>query len=311
MMSASFPPPVIAAVFSSFNRKQVALQCLDRLRHQTRPLDLVVAGDNASTDGSREAFAALEWPALHVVNTGDNLGNAGAVQAAMEKAFELGADAVWILDDDSWPRPDALAALVADWHGGATVRHSLQIDPRSGAYSWPLPVKMPDGAWKTITSPAEWPGPAIVASRVSWTGALVPRAAREAAGPILGDLFIRGEDEEYPHRLAAAGFSFEAVRDSVLDHPSATGLRHWRLMGKEFWFEPGLGGWKLYYEVRNNVWLQLNREHSAPRAVLIALLHAAALLTHGPRSAATAGIWWSAVCDGFAGKLGRRDFPPP
>jgi GT2 family glycosyltransferase len=303
--------PVIAAVFSSFNRKQVALECIARLRAQTRQPDLVVAGDNASTDGSRDDFAALGWPALHVVNTGENLGNAGAVQAAMEKAFELGADAVWILDDDSWPRPEALAALLQDWNGGATVRHSLQIDPRSGAYSWPLPVKSPDGSWKTIVTPADWPGPALVESRASWTGALVPRQAREAAGPVLGDLFIRGEDEEYPRRLAAAGFRFEAVRDSILDHPSATGLRHWRLLGKEFWFEPGLGGWKLYYEVRNNVWLQLNRENSSLRAVLMALLHGVALLAYGPRTFADAIIWWSALCDGFAGKLGRKDFPPP
>ena len=35
-----------------------------------------------------------------------------SVRASMDLAFAEGADAVWILDDDSWPRADALAAML-------------------------------------------------------------------------------------------------------------------------------------------------------------------------------------------------------
>lgn len=299
-------PPRIAAVFACYNRRATALECVRRLQAQTRPPDLVVVGDNASTDGTPEALRSLNWDRLTVVDTGDNLGNAGGVRVAMDHAFSLGADAVWILDDDSWPREGALEALLAGGFDPRLVRHSLQIDPVGGHYSWPLPLRDPSGQWHTIQHPREWPGAERAESRASWTGAMVPRAAWEKAGPVLGELFIRGEDEEYPRRLAAAGFRFEAVRDSVLDHPSAKNLRCWTLGGKEFWFETGLEDWKFYYEVRNTTWLMF-QEGSSFKAWAIALLHAWATLLHDGWSASRFVTWRAAVSDARANRLGRRD----
>ncbi|QJE96986.1 glycosyltransferase [Luteolibacter luteus] len=298
--------PRIAAVFACYNRRSTALECVRRLQVQTRPPDLVVVGDNASTDGTPDALRELAWGPLTVVDTGDNLGNAGGVRVAMDHAFALGADAVWILDDDSWPREAALEALLAGGFDPQRVRHSLQIDPAGGRYSWPLPIREASGKWHTIRHPGEWPGGERAESRASWTGAMIPRAAWEKAGPVLGELFIRGEDEEYPRRLAAAGFRFEAVRDSILDHPSAKNLRRWVIGGKEFWFETGLEDWKFYYEVRNTMWL-MEREGSMFKAWAIALLHGWATLLHDGWSPSRFATWRAAVSDAKAGRLGRRD----
>ncbi|WP_052573646.1 glycosyltransferase [Haloferula sp. BvORR071] len=302
--------PRIAAVFACFNRRAAALECLRRLRAQTRQPDLVVVGDNASTDGTAGALQAEGWDRLIILNTGDNLGNAGGVQVAMDHAFIVGkVDAVWVLDDDSWPRAGALEALLASGFDSQLVRHSLQIDPTGGHYSWPLPIRAGHGDWQTIRHPDEWPQDADRAeSRASWTGAMVPRAAWEKAGPVLGELFIRGEDEEYPRRLAAAGFHFEAVRDSVLDHPSAKNLRRWRIGHKDFWFETGLEDWKFYYEVRNTAWLMF-RQGSVLQGWAIALLHLAATLLHEGYSPSRWHTWRMALADARTGKLGRRDFP--
>jgi len=299
--------PCIATVFACFNRRATAMECIRRLQAQTRQPDMVVVGDNASTDGTPEALRALAWDRLTVVDTGDNLGNAGGVQVAMDHAFAHGADAVWVLDDDSWPRSEALGALLEDGFDAHTVRHSLQVDPTGGHYSWPLPVRSASGAWETIRHPDEWPGPARVESRASWTGALVPRAAWERAGPVLGELFIRGEDEEYPRRLAAAGFRFEAVRDSVLDHPSAKNLRRWKIGTKDFWFETGLEDWKFYYEVRNTVWLKF-REGSRGQGWAIGFLHLLATLLHDGWSSSRWRTWRLALADARSGRLGRRSF---
>ena len=298
--------PRIAAVFACYNRRATTLECVRRLQAQTRQPDLVVVGDNASTDGTPEALRALNWDRLTVLDTGDNLGNAGGVRVAMDHAFSLDADAVWILDDDSWPQEGALAALLKNRPNPRLVRHSLQIDPVGGHYSWPLPVRDASGTWRTIRHPDEWPGGDHAESRASWTGALVPREAWEKAGPVLGELFIRGEDEEYPRRLAAAGFRFEAVRDSILDHPSAKNLRRWNIGGKEFWFETGLEDWKFYYEVRNTVWLML-QEGSPLKAGAIAFLHGIATLIHDGWSPSRFRTWRCAVRDARDGRLGRRD----
>ncbi|RYE54855.1 MAG: glycosyltransferase, partial [Rhizobiaceae bacterium] len=92
--------PRVAAVFACYNRRDTAVECVRRLMAQTLPLDRVIVADNASTDGSGEALRSLDWQALEVLDIGDNLGNAGGVQAAMEHAYAQGMDAVWILDDD-------------------------------------------------------------------------------------------------------------------------------------------------------------------------------------------------------------------
>ena len=62
---------------------------------------------------------------------GCNIGNAGGIAAAMEQAFGNGADAVWILDDDSWPRPDALSAILSREWDRMSVLHAHQVNPQT------------------------------------------------------------------------------------------------------------------------------------------------------------------------------------
>ena len=74
----------VAAVVVTYNRKDLLLECLDCLCKQ----DLgalgeryglsVIVVDNASTDGTEEALAALaESGKITYFNTGENLGGAG------------------------------------------------------------------------------------------------------------------------------------------------------------------------------------------------------------------------------------------
>jgi GT2 family glycosyltransferase len=296
----------VAAVFASFNRREVAMACLERLRLQSLPLDQVVVGDNASEDGSAEAMRELAWDALEVIDTGGNLGNAGAVRRAMDRAFELGMDAVWILDDDSWPREDALAALLEHEWEPNVVRHPLQIDPVTGDMTWPLQVIGIGGEVTVCGRLEELPDGARLASRGVWTGALIPRLVWETVGPVNDALFIRGEDEEYPWRIEQAGFKEEAVVAAVLDHPGPTDLIEWKLFGKRLFLERGLSDWKIYYKVRNMVWLR--REQAGHFAALTMAV------AYGLAIARTEGIkripvWWGAAVDGWNAKLGRKDFP--
>lgn len=115
-------------------------------------------------------------------------------------------------------------------------------------------------------------------------------------------MFIRGEDEEYPWRIERAGFSQEAVRGAVMDHPGPENMVHWRFFGKSFFFERGLADWKLYYKVRNMVWLK-RQQAGDLRALAIALTYAlASAWIDGPRRLPLIG---SAVRDGWTGRLGK------
>jgi len=303
------PPVACAAVFATMNRKEVALTCLRRLLDQTRPLDAVVIADNVSSDGTTEALreeAAGGDTPVEVLEMPENLGNAGGVEAAMARAFAEGADAVWILDDDSWPESGALEAmLVPPWRDD-TVRHSLQLKPGSREFTWPMDLVADKGGWLTCDGLDDLPDGEVLPSRASWTGALVPRRVWEEVGPVETGLFIRGEDEDYPRRISSAGFSFEAVRAARLEHPGPENFVRWSFLGRKLYIEPGLAETKLYYKVRNMVWIK-RREGGLPAALTMAGAYAVGLAKVDKMTRRRWRVFRIALADGLKGRLGRLD----
>ena len=305
MNEAMNQQPRIAAIFATMDRSATAVACVRALAAQTRALELVVVADNVSSDDTVVALAGLgDLPfELMIHRMAENLGNAGGVEEAMEIAFANGADAVWILDDDSWPRPNALSAMLEKPWDPRVVRHALQIDPKSGRFTWPLQVADGVCGWRLVETLEDLPDGDFIPSRIIWTGALIPREVREKTGPVNGELFIRGEDEEYPWRIEQAGFRQEAVRKAILDHPGPEDIVHWTWCGKHFFFEQGLADWKLYYKVRNMVWLK-RRQSGGMRALAIALTYA--LAASSIDGLHRLPLIWEAVWDGWNGRLGRR-----
>ena len=64
----------VAAVVVTYNRLPLLQQCLAALKAQTVPPAAVWVIDNASTDGTREAVLALDWPELIYRNRMDGNG---------------------------------------------------------------------------------------------------------------------------------------------------------------------------------------------------------------------------------------------
>ena len=178
----------IAVVFATMNRAEVAVNCVKALAAQTRVPEWVVVADNVSSDDTVERLEAISGLPFELIvhRMRDNRGNAGGVEEVMELAFGRGAAAVWILDDDSWPRPEALAAILTKPWDPHVVRHALQIDPETGRFTWPLQVADGKGGWRLVESLEEMPEGDFVRSRIIWTGAMVSRAVREKVGRVNG-----------------------------------------------------------------------------------------------------------------------------
>ena len=296
--------PKVAAVFATMNRSATAVACIRALAAQTRPPELVVVADNVSTDETvarLEAIPDLPFE-LIVRRMNDNRGNAGGVQEAMDFAFTEGVDAVWILDDDSWPRPDALEALIKEPWDPKVVRHSLQIDPNTGKFTWPLQIANNNQGWSMINSIEALPNTDFTTSRIIWTGALVSREVREKIGAVNGALFIRGEDEDYPLRIEEAGFTQAAARHSILDHPGPSGIIRWKFFGKHLFFEPALADWKLYYKVRNMVWLK-KRQAGALHAFVMGMAYL--VVTAKIDGLHRVALVAEAAMDGWKNRLGK------
>ena len=103
----------IVAVVVTYNRKKLLLECIECLIKQRSVRTDILIVDNASTDGTAEALANyIENEQILYVNTGSNLGGAGGFCLGIEKAVELGYDYIWLMDDDTLARPDALSGLI-------------------------------------------------------------------------------------------------------------------------------------------------------------------------------------------------------
>ena len=109
----------VAAVVLHFNRPAGALACVDSLLASTHPERGIAVVDNGS---SPETLAQLQAglatrAGVTLVRIETNRGYTGGMNAAFEHALATHADFVWLLADDVFVAPDAMAASVAALRG--------------------------------------------------------------------------------------------------------------------------------------------------------------------------------------------------
>ena len=103
----------IAAIVVTYNRKQLLLECVEALLQQTAQVFDILIVDNASTDGTRDALESyVAGEKIQYFNTGNNIGGAGGFNFGIRKAYELGYDYFWLMDDDTIPTETALEELL-------------------------------------------------------------------------------------------------------------------------------------------------------------------------------------------------------
>lgn len=189
----------IAAVVVTYNRLPLLRQCLEALKVQTAELSSIWVIDNASTDGTGEAICRMEIPGLEYRNTGKNLGGAGGFCYGIRQAAAAGYDALWLMDDDTIPEPDALARfLEADT--------SLQ-----GKYGWLSSRALaPDGTDQPMNLQRVTPyrdldgfeGEAIPAVMASFVSLFLPTRIVRNKGLPIAEFFIWSDDWEYTRRIS-------------------------------------------------------------------------------------------------------------
>ena len=114
----------VAAVVLHYNRPAGALACIDSLRASTHDAHELAVVDNGSSAGSLAQLRAglAERAGVRLVALDGNRGYTGGMNAAFDAALETGARYVWLLADDVYVAPAAMAALVG----------ALEGDPAAG-----------------------------------------------------------------------------------------------------------------------------------------------------------------------------------
>lgn len=104
--------PENVAVVVTYNRKALLQECLESLLGQIdASLDIILV-DNNSSDGT-EKLEVIKNPRIQYFRLERNIGGAGGFNYGIKKAVEFGYRYIWIMDDDTIPEADALAALVS------------------------------------------------------------------------------------------------------------------------------------------------------------------------------------------------------
>lgn len=204
----------IAVVVVTFNRLALLKECVTALRNQSRKLDEIIIINNSSTDGT------LEW--LNAQNdlsviTQENSGSAGGQYTGIKTAYENGFDWIWCMDDDCIASQNALSELVKNIRSNS-VLNCLVLSKTDSS-------KLAFGVYD-LTEKIFFEKYSEVADKLTldfaslFNGALIPSEVIKKIGLPIQELFIKGEEIEYFHRIRKYGFSTVTVVSSKLFHPS-------------------------------------------------------------------------------------------
>jgi GT2 family glycosyltransferase len=237
--------PEVSCVVLNWNGWQDTVECLDALKACSYPNLTIIVVDNGSTNDSVMRIRAAH-PGILILESKNNLGFAGGNNIGIRYALAHGADHVWLLNNDTKPAPDALAALVAkaasDKRIGAVSSVCYYADAPSQVEAWGgARVNLWIGFGRNSRQPRDdsW------FHTLNGTSMLIGRKALEDAGVLDEVFFLYWEDTEFCLRLRKKGWRIAAAADSrvlhkvnastggnkiVLDrHQTASGLRLLRL----------------------------------------------------------------------------------
>jgi GT2 family glycosyltransferase len=85
-------------------------KCLGSLIYSTIPLEVIVV-DNGSSDGTPQKIRQ-GYPNVEIIETHKNLGFGKANNIGIKKAYEAGAEHIFLLNQDAWVEPDTIEKLI-------------------------------------------------------------------------------------------------------------------------------------------------------------------------------------------------------
>jgi GT2 family glycosyltransferase len=102
--------PNVFSIVVTYNGLQWLKKCIGSLLGSTISLKLIVV-DNFSTDGTLE-YIRKHFPEVELIENKKNLGFGQANNIGIRKAYDVGADYVFLLNQDAWVEKDTIEKLV-------------------------------------------------------------------------------------------------------------------------------------------------------------------------------------------------------
>jgi len=101
---------MIYSVVVTYNGRKWLDKCIQSLANSNVSNNIIIV-DNGSSDGTPEIIRK-NYPDVEVIEPGHNLGFGKANNIGLKKAYEAGADFVFLINQDAWVEKDTIEKLV-------------------------------------------------------------------------------------------------------------------------------------------------------------------------------------------------------
>lgn len=252
------PPGSVVGVIVTRHRSDLLVDSLTAMAKQTHPISHLVVVDNGPDQPARDAVEACDLPTTWLPSW-HNLGGAGGFALGMLHALALGADWIFLGDDDGHAGDEtALATLMelARRRDLAAVSPVVADSGDPDRLAFPLRRGLTWHRTRTALLEADGAGddeflPGIASF---FNGALFRASTLDVIGVPDLRLFVRGDEVEMHRRMVRSGLAFGTALHATYLHPYGSGE-----------FKPMLGGRlhaqdpedpvKRYYTYRNRGYL--------------------------------------------------------
>uniref|UniRef100_A0AB33IXQ9 Glycosyltransferase family 2 protein n=1 Tax=Prevotella sp. GTC17254 TaxID=3236794 RepID=A0AB33IXQ9_9BACT len=296
----------IIAVVVTYNRMKLLQHGIACLRSQ-QGLSKIVIVDNGCTDGTSQWLDTQDD--LTVIHQ-ENVGGSGGFHTGIQHAYKEGADWIWCMDDDVFPRPDCLTHLLEYIH-----------QPNIGILS---PRRLLDGQVFThefqqfdFANPfASMHGRKLAKQQISqateivgadFEGPFINRKVVERIGLPNKNLFIFCDDTDYCLRTHLAGFRLLYVPEALMDKHKFFSNDTWTTRNQK-------KKWKRYYQIRNEAYMNHHYGQNWGVRYLRSFIGMIGYIVPAILSMPFSKAWqkqdlamlWQAYSDGIHEKLGKR-----
>jgi len=210
----------VVAVVVTRHRAELLARSLETIAAQRRPVDHLVVVDNGNEDAVRHLVDALAVPTTYL-GSEHNLGGAGGFALGMLHGLRLGADWLWLADDDGRPEgPEVLATLLDCARHHALAAVSPVVCNISDPDRLAFPVRQ-GLVWHRRRSALG--GEDLLPGYASlFNGALFSADCVDAVGVPDLRLFIRGDEVDVHRRLVRSGLPFGTCLQAAYLHPDGS-----------------------------------------------------------------------------------------
>ncbi|MFD5828205.1 glycosyltransferase [Lentzea sp. NPDC060358] len=247
----ALPKGSVVAVVVTRHRRELLAESLKALATQTRVPDHLVVVDNGPDQPVDDLVEQCPLPTTYLPSH-RNLGGAGGFALGILHALSLGADWVWLADDDGRPADENVLAVLME---EAERRKLAEISPVVTNIDSPDKLAFPLRRGLTWKRSAADLGTDFLPGIASlFNGALFRASTLDVVGVPDYRLFFRGDEVEIHRRMVRSGLPFGTSLRVAYVHPDGSD-EFKPMLGGRFHAQDPENQVKRYYTYRNRGYL--------------------------------------------------------